>query len=110
MSASTPRTVSEQAASVAVPGNIKKVAAPLWPFPVSCNRGIEGHEGRGTVFAESAFSEAFLQNHVVNYKNVLIRCHKKKVILHQTISRPPKPALITPCTIFYNSNYHLANI
>jgi hypothetical protein len=33
----------------------------------------------GIVFGEGAFSESFLQNHVVNYKNVLIRCHKKKV-------------------------------
>ena len=30
---------------------------------------------------EGAYSEAFIQNTVVNYKNVLIRCHKRKVTL-----------------------------
>jgi len=28
---------------------------------------------------EGVFSEFFLQTHTVNYKNVLIRCHKRKV-------------------------------
>ena len=39
------------------------------------------HEQRGVTFGEGAFSEATIQSHYVNYKNVLIRCHKKKVRL-----------------------------
>ena len=77
--ASTPTLPSAESEAIhpSHHGTLKKPVE--WPFVVTCNRGLDGHDSRGTVFAESAFSEAFVQNRVVNYKNVLIRCHKKKV-------------------------------
>lgn len=47
---------------------------------ISVNRGrLQDHEARALQFGEGAFSESFVQRHIVNYKNVLIRCHKRKV-------------------------------
>ena len=46
------------------------------------------HEQRGVTFGEGAFSEALIQSHYVNYKNILIRCHKKKVSRLSTFPIP----------------------
>ena len=47
---------------------------------ITLNRGVLGeHQARSLQFGEGAFAEAFIQRQIVNYKNVLIRCHKRKV-------------------------------
>jgi hypothetical protein len=61
------------------PGTQLGGAGCVTPSKLFTTNSTNFHEQRGVTFGEGAFSEAIIQSHYVNYKNVLIRCHKKKV-------------------------------